>query len=166
MTPGSSHIATRWGQRTSECTSAPSTRASRIMLPALAVSLAAASGGLRMTMARPSHSRRWSTLATPTPTPMRSRIGSPPPPSVAASHAGSPLTSSSCAGPNAAAPMISPSLIGTTLDHALWRPLAHETEHVAGDAAHLNLLGPFRDPVAPMVAVDVLERLVAGVAEA
>ena len=46
------------------------------------------------------------------------------------------------------------------------RLLAHEAEEVAGDTAHLDLLGAFGDPVAAVVAVDVLERLVAGVAEA
>src|SRR5262249_20075976 len=52
------------------------------------------------------------------------------------------------------------------LDHALWRALLHEAEHVAGDAAHLDLLGALGDPVAAVVAVDVLEGLVTRVAEA
>ena len=43
--------------------------------------------------------------------------------------------------------------------------LLHEAEHVAGDAAHLDLLGALGDPVAAVVAVDVLERLVPRVAE-
>ena len=49
---------------------------------------------------------------------------------------------------------------------ALGRLLVHEAEHVAGDAAHLDLLGAFGDAVAAVVAVDVLERLVPRVAEA
>ncbi len=52
-----------------------------------------------------------------------------------------------------------------SLAHALGGPLAHEAEHVAGDAAHLDLLGALGDAVAAVVAVDVLERLVARVAE-
>jgi hypothetical protein len=35
-------------------------------------------------------------------------------------------------------------------------------EQVAGHPAHLDLLGPLGDPVAAMVAVDVLEGLVPG----
>src|SRR5690606_21129939 len=41
-----------------------------------------------------------------------------------------------------------------------------ETEQVPGDPAHLDLLRPLGDPVPAMVAVDVLERLVAGVPHA
>src|SRR5262245_60177487 len=44
--------------------------------------------------------------------------------------------------------------------------LGHEAEHVAGDPAHLDLLGTLGDPVAAVVAVDVLERGVARVAHA
>src|SRR5206468_1930337 len=43
---------------------------------------------------------------------------------------------------------------------------AAEAEHHLGDAAHLNLLRAFRDPVSPVVAVDVLEGHVARVADA
>ena len=41
-----------------------------------------------------------------------------------------------------------------------------EAEELLADLAHLDLLGSFRDPVAPMVAVDVLERHVPAVADA
>src|SRR5438309_1145393 len=50
--------------------------------------------------------------------------------------------------------------------HALGRPLAHEAEHVAGDPANLDLVRPFGDPVAAVVAVDVLEGLVPRIAQA
>src|SRR3954452_14308049 len=43
--------------------------------------------------------------------------------------------------------------------------LLHEPEQVAGDAAHLDLLAALRDPVAAMMAVDVLERHVPRVTE-
>src|SRR5438034_4696758 len=43
---------------------------------------------------------------------------------------------------------------------------AAEPEHDLRDAANLNLLRPFRDPVSPVVAVDVLEGHVARVADA
>src|SRR5215211_7113621 len=42
----------------------------------------------------------------------------------------------------------------------------HEAEKVPRHVADLDLLGALRDPVAAVVAVDVLERLVAGVADA
>src|SRR5215470_15466453 len=41
----------------------------------------------------------------------------------------------------------------------------HVAEHVPGHPAHLNLLSALGDPVAAMVAVDVLERLVPGVTQ-
>src|SRR5437764_13586780 len=44
--------------------------------------------------------------------------------------------------------------------------LLHEAEQVAGDQTHLDLLGALGDPIPPVVAVDVLERLVARVSEA
>src|SRR3954453_5459925 len=50
--------------------------------------------------------------------------------------------------------------------HSLRCLLAHEAEQVAGDAPHLDLLGALGDAGAAVVAVDVLERLVARVAEA
>jgi hypothetical protein len=50
-----------------------------------------------------------------------------------------------------------PSAIGDTLRCSL----LHEPEHVAGDATHLDLLRTFGDPVAPMMAIDVFEGLVA-----
>src|SRR5262245_57813229 len=43
---------------------------------------------------------------------------------------------------------------------------AHVAEQVARHLAHLDLLGAFGDAVAAVVAVDVLERLVARVADA
>src|SRR5205085_915694 len=49
---------------------------------------------------------------------------------------------------------------------ALRRLLAHEPEEVARDASHLDLLGALGDAVPPVMAVDVLEGKVAGVAEA
>src|SRR5262245_47684015 len=44
-------------------------------------------------------------------------------------------------------------------------PLAHVAEHVASDPAHLDFLGALGDPVPAVVPVDVLERLMPGVAE-
>src|SRR2546423_4949144 len=52
------------------------------------------------------------------------------------------------------------------LGDALGCPLAHEAEQVAGHPPHLDLLGAFGDAVPPVMAVDVLERLVAGGAPA
>ena len=51
------------------------------------------------------------------------------------------------------------------LRNALGGALAHEAEHVSGDPPHLDLFRPLGDPVAPVVAIDMLERLVAGIAE-
>ncbi len=50
---------------------------------------------------------------------------------------------------------------GAALVDALGRLLLHEPEEVASDPAHLDLLASLGDPVAAMVSVDVLERLVA-----
>ena len=38
---------------------------------------------------------------------------------------------------------------------------AHEAKQVTADLAHLNLFGSFRDAIATVVAINVLERLVA-----
>src|SRR5262245_18463064 len=51
------------------------------------------------------------------------------------------------------------------LHHALWRALFHEAKHIAGDAAHLDLLGAFGDAIAAVVAVNVFERLVARISQ-
>src|SRR5262249_60724903 len=53
----------------------------------------------------------------------------------------------------------------SVLADALRGALMHVTEHVPGDPAHLDLLRTLGDPVAAMVPVDVLERLVPGVTE-
>src|SRR5262245_60105534 len=50
--------------------------------------------------------------------------------------------------------------------HALRRALLHEAKHVAGNAAHLNFLGTFGDAIAPVVTIDVFERLVARISQA
>src|SRR6185503_17822079 len=44
-------------------------------------------------------------------------------------------------------------------------PLAHESEQVTRHIADLDLLGALRDPVAPVMAIDVLERIVPRVAD-
>src|SRR5207253_624497 len=54
----------------------------------------------------------------------------------------------------------------STLLDALRRLLLHEAEEVAGHSSHLDLLAAFGDPVATVVAVDVLEGHVARVTEA
>ena len=48
---------------------------------------------------------------------------------------------------------------------SLRRLLFHEAEHVAGNAAHLDLLAALRDSVAPVMTIDVFERHVPGVPE-
>src|SRR5882757_278986 len=53
------------------------------------------------------------------------------------------------------------SRVGDTLGSVL----GHEAEEVAGHPPHLDLLGALGDPVPPVVAVDVLERLVPAVAQ-
>jgi hypothetical protein len=45
-------------------------------------------------------------------------------------------------------------------DNALRCLLVHESEHVASNAPHLDLLGTFGDAIAAVMPVDVLERLV------
>src|SRR4029077_4143247 len=47
---------------------------------------------------------------------------------------------------------------------ALRRPLLHKTEHVTGDAAHLDFLGTLGNAVAAVVPRDMCERLVARIA--
>src|SRR5512135_116818 len=44
--------------------------------------------------------------------------------------------------------------------------LADEAEHVTGDVAHLDLVAAFGDAIAAVVAIDVLELLVARIAPA
>src|SRR5262245_33525099 len=53
----------------------------------------------------------------------------------------------------------------SALADALRGALAHIAEHVAGDPPHLDLLGALGDPIPAVVPVDVLERLMPGVAE-
>src|SRR5215470_10191199 len=59
----------------------------------------------------------------------------------------------------------SAALMSLTLAHAFRRALAHVPEHVPGDPPHLDLFGPFGDPVPPVVAVNVLERFMPRVAQ-
>src|SRR5262245_37990640 len=54
---------------------------------------------------------------------------------------------------------------GSFFRDAFWCALLHEAEHVAGDPPRLDLFGALGDAVAAVVAIDVLEGLVAGVAE-
>src|SRR5829696_8066729 len=81
------------------------------------------------------------------------------------------MTCPTSAGPMPDRSTATPSAIGP-LDQSL--PAAgarcasalHEAEQVPGDVADLDLLGALGDPVPPVVTVDVLERLVARVADA
>ncbi len=48
----------------------------------------------------------------------------------------------------------------------LLAPRPHIAEEEAGDLAHLDFLGAFGDPAAPVMPVNMLERLVPGIADA
>src|SRR6266542_5834546 len=64
-------------------------------------------------------------------------------------------------------PAASPILARCRCDRpATLLPGAPEAEHHLGDAAYLDLFRTFRDPIAPVVPVDVLERHVASIADA
>src|SRR6185369_304846 len=51
-------------------------------------------------------------------------------------------------------------------DRSRLAPLLHDAEQVAGDLADLDLLGALGDAIAPVVAIDVLERIVPRVTDA